>query len=147
MPGGLSPEFGRLWRELWHIDLACHGQICSASSYRPFLLAQQQQPWRERATTRGAEWDPRPENDVSSRLLATSGGRAEPALRLGEFVYIRSIMLVHLLGRPGEFVYISLVMLVHLLGRPGEFVYIRLTMLVHLLGYALWGPANLFTYV
>jgi hypothetical protein len=68
-------------------------------------------------------------------------------VRPGEFVYIRSIMLVHLLGRPGEFVYISLVMLVHLLGRPGEFVYIRLTMLVHLLGYALWGPANLFTYV
>ena len=49
--------------------------------------------------------------------------------------------------RPGDFVYIRLIMLVHLLGRPGEFVYIRLIMLVHLLGYALWGPAHLFTYV
>ena len=41
--------------------------------------------------------------------------------------------------RPGEFVYIRLIMLVHLLGRPGEFVYIRLIMLVYLLGYALLG--------
>ena len=35
--------------------------------------------------------------------------------------------------RPGEFVYIRLIMLVHLLGRPGEFVYIHLIMLVNLL--------------
>ena len=62
-------------------------------------------------------------------------------------VYIRLILLVHLLGRPGELVFIRLIMLVHLFGRPGEFVYIRLIMLVHLLGHALWGPANLFTYV
>jgi len=52
-------------------------------------------------------------------------------VRPGEFVYIRLIMLVHLLGRPGECVHIRLIMLVHLLGRPGEFVYIRLIMLVH----------------
>ena len=43
-------------------------------------------------------------------------------VRPGEFVYIRLIMLVHLLGRPGEFVYLRLIMLVHVLGRPGEFV-------------------------
>ena len=49
--------------------------------------------------------------------------------------------------RPGEFVYTRLTMLVHLLERPGEFVCIRLIMLAHLLGYALWGPANLVTYV
>jgi hypothetical protein len=49
--------------------------------------------------------------------------------------------------RPGEFVYIRLIMLVHLLGKPGEFVYICLIKLVHLSGYALWGPANLFAYV
>jgi hypothetical protein len=68
-------------------------------------------------------------------------------VRPGDFVYIRLLMLVHLLGRPGEFVYLLSIMLVPLLGRPGEFVYIRLIMLVHLLGYALWDPANLFTYV
>ena len=68
-------------------------------------------------------------------------------VRPGDFVYIRLLMLVHLLGRPGEFVYLLSIMLVPLLGRPGEFVYIRLIMLVHLLGYALWGPANLLTYV
>ena len=55
-------------------------------------------------------------------------------------------MLVHLFERPGEFVYLRLIMLVHVLGRPGEFVNIRSITLMHLLGYALWGPANLFTY-
>ena len=50
-------------------------------------------------------------------------------------------------GGSGEFVYVRLIVLVHLLGRPGEFVQIRLIMLMHLLGYALWDPANLFTYV
>ena len=68
-------------------------------------------------------------------------------VRPGEFVYLRLTMLVHLLGGSGEFVYVRLIVLVHLLGRPGEFVQIRLIMLVHLLGYAMWDPANLFTYV
>ena len=40
----------------------------------------------------------------------------------GEFVGICIV-------RPGDFVYIRLIMLVHLLQRPGEFVYIRLIML------------------